>query len=90
MLHVVFTKLHNLVAEQLVNLNPHWDQKHLFEVSQYFPYHMYSNVPNKCVSTLIETEDILATFLAIEVDWHLLCFNIEIFDDLIHIDLVTP
>ena len=35
MLHVVFTKLHNLVAEQLVNLNPHWDQKHLFEVSKY-------------------------------------------------------
>ena len=54
MLHVVFTKLHNLVAEQLVNLNPHWDQKHLFEVSQYFPYHMYSNLPNKCVSTLID------------------------------------
>ena len=36
-----------------------------------------------------ETEDSFATFLAITIDWHFLCFYIEMFDDLIQIVLVV-
>ena len=36
MAHVVFTKFHNQVAEQLGQINPHWDNNHLFEVGALF------------------------------------------------------
>ena len=31
-LHVIFVRLHNQVAEGLSNLNAHWDDQRLFEV----------------------------------------------------------
>ena len=35
MIHLVFTKHHNLVAEKLADLNPNWDHEKLLEVSSY-------------------------------------------------------
>ena len=33
MMHAIFTKFHNLVAEQLRQVNPHWDHNRIFKVS---------------------------------------------------------